>query len=46
MNIRLVKVELAIVIDVDVRNIVVDRSFFSLLVSIPLAAHSTSSFIF
>lgn len=45
MDIRLVKIELAIVINVDVRNVVVVRSFACLLASIPRAAHSTSSFL-
>ena len=45
MDIRLVKIELAIVIEVDVRNVVVDRRFFNLLASLPRAAHSTGSFL-
>ena len=42
---RLVKIELVIVIEVDVRNVVVDRRFVNLLASLPYTAHSISSFL-
>lgn len=45
VDIRLVKIRLAIVIDVDVRNIVVVRCRISLLTSIPRVAHNPSSFL-